>query len=300
MRAVWIGVVCALAIGCSEDKQAATGSSPDGGAGGGAGSGGKGSGGAPAANTSKLHWQVTELAASPTTPPPAIEGVDICVHEHAEIPCVKTDKDGFFDLAGLPRDTALNITFKKTGYVPTLKSIETSNTDMDATGNPPINMIAEGTPPTDFGFTVDVTKGILSFFVIGPAEAGFGPLPGSTATLSPKAGNGPIYFGEEPNSYDVNAKATYSFGGNFYNLDEGDYKVTFAAPPGNDCAGISFPFSGWGVPVSGEPAVTAKVLPGHVTWQVGNFCTVALPGGDAGKDAATPSGDAGKDAAAKD
>jgi len=296
MRALWIGLFGALALGCSDDTVAAT-TSPEGGSGGSAGTGGKGSGGAPAANTSTLHWLVTEPAASPTTPPPPIEGVDICVHEHDEIPCVKTDKDGFFDLAGLPRDTALNITFKKTGFIPTLKSIETSNTDIDASGNPPINMIVEGAPPTDLGFTVDPTKGILSFFVIGPAEAGFGPLPGSTATLSPKAGNGPIYFGETPNSYDVNAKATYSFGGNFYNLDEGDYKVTFTAPPGNDCAGISFPFSGWGVPVANEPAIMAKVLPGYITWQVGNFCTVALPG-DAGKDGATSGGgDAGKDAA---
>jgi hypothetical protein len=294
-----MGLFGALALGCSDDTVAVA-TSADGGSGGSAGAGGKGTGGAPAANTSRLHWQVTELASAPTTPPPAIEGVDICVHEHDEIPCAKTDKDGFFDLAGLPRDTALDIIFKKTGYVPTLKSIETSNTDMDATGNPPINMVAEGTPPTDFGFTVDVTKGVLSFFVIGPAEAGFGPLPGSTATLSPNSGNGPIYFGEGPNTYDVNAKATYSFGGNFYNLDEGDYKVSFTAPPGNDCAGISFPFSGWGVPVANEAAVRAKVLAGHVTWQVGVFCTVALPG-DAGTDAATPgAGDGGKDAATKD
>jgi hypothetical protein len=240
---------------------------------------------------------VTEPAATPTTAPPPIEGVDICVHEHAEIPCVKTDKDGFFDLAGLPRDTAVHITFNKTGLIPVLKTIETSNIDMDATGNPPINMFAEAAPPTDLGFTVDVTKGVLNFFVIGPAEAGFGPLPGSTAALSPKSGNGPIYFGESASIYDVNAKATFSFGGNFYNLDEGDYKVTFTAPPGNNCAGISFPFSGWGVPVANEAAVTAKVLPGYFTWQVGVFCTVALPG-----DAGTPSGggDAGKDAAAKD
>src|ERR1051325_296540 len=113
MRAVWIGLLGVFSLGCSDDKSAAQGPSP--GAAGADGGGGQGNGGG-ASDTAKLRWQVTELSSNPT--PVGIEGVDICVHEHADIPCVKTDKDGFFDLPGLPRDTALNVTFAKTGYVP--------------------------------------------------------------------------------------------------------------------------------------------------------------------------------------
>src|ERR1051325_10607769 len=156
MRAVWIGLLGVFSLGCSDDKSAAQGPSP--GAAGADGGGGQGNGGG-ASDTAKLRWQVTELSSNPT--PVGIEGVDICVHEHADIPCVKTDKDGFFDLPGLPRDTALNVTFEKTGYVPVLKSIETSNIDRDATGTPPISMPTVASPPTDFGFDVDTAKGVL-------------------------------------------------------------------------------------------------------------------------------------------
>jgi hypothetical protein len=234
----------------------------------------------------KLKWQV--IWPSQADGSPGVEGVKVCVDAHPAIACVMTDAGGNFTLPGLPGDTELVLLFEKDGYLPVLKPIETSNIDMEGRGS--IAMLKVMDSPrsmfqfqTDPGFDIDTkSKGSISFFVVGPeadSAIGVGPLLGGRAALSPAAGDGPIYRRAD-GALDLGLEATDQNGGNFFfNVPPGDYEVRFTAPPGFDCASISFPFAGWGYPIAGEPAVHVPVRQGHITGDIGVLCT---PGVDAG------------------
>jgi hypothetical protein len=216
----------------------------------------------PTPTSARLAWNVGDLA---TNPPVFLEGVEVCVHEHPDIPCAETDDAGRVELAGLPRDTPLDLTFHKDGYIPTLKTIETSFVDMDGTANP-VMMPAVGTLGTP-GVELELeTKGVLGFFAVGDS----GPVPGTKVSLSPASGDGPFFVGLD-GVIDPDATATLAVGGVFFNLEPGEYTLTTSAE-GRKCAGMSFPFAAFGIPAGGE-SVIGHVLPGYYTWQVGTLCT---------------------------
>ncbi|HVU00935.1 MAG TPA: hypothetical protein VHE30_04255 [Polyangiaceae bacterium] len=282
-----IGLCALLAAACSADKvtsgaRPVTGDSGSGGASGAGGNGGQGGGGGKSSGGTgdaglagaDLKWKVLP-ASDPNSdaPPSGIAGVHVCVDEHPEIACADSDADGFFTLKHLPQTSDVVLELTKDGYIPQLVAIETSDIDMNAVQNP-VQMTPTGADlSATLGFTVDGTNlGAIGFFVLGAVGSGFGPLPGSTATLTPDGAKGPFYYHAD-GQYDPALKKTESYGGAYLNVPEGNYKLTFTPPPGYDCAGISFPFAGWGFPVANEPAVTFPVKKGHLTGGVGNFCT---------------------------
>ena len=57
-----------------------------------------------------------------------VQGVEICVLDMPETPCVVTDEMGQWKIPGLPNDTNLSLTAVHTDYVPSLFS---QNTNMD-------------------------------------------------------------------------------------------------------------------------------------------------------------------------
>jgi hypothetical protein len=247
-------------------------------------------------STVSLTWQVTlspspgigiadagQGAPSGDGGPTGIPGVAVCVKGHGEIPCVMTATDGTFVLPGLPQATDLVITFKKDGYVPALKAIETARADMQTSN--PIPMFSSSDPMPNLGFSIDMQqKGEVYFFVIGPAPADsgapFAADQGATVTLMPANGNGPFYG--DNNLFDAGVTSIIGGAGAYFNVDPGDYTLTVDDPRHN-CAPISFPFSGWGYPVP-PLSVEFPVLAGYVTAQVGFLCTakaaiVATEGG---------------------
>jgi hypothetical protein len=121
------------------------------------------------------------------------------------------------------------------------------------------------------GIQIDPAKGRLGFIVVGGgAGEALGPIPGSSATLTPEAGDGPFYY-DADGQMDLTATSALHWGGTFFNVPEGDYKVTFAAPI-DSCAPISFPFASWGWPIAGETAVRAPVRAGFQTWGLAVYC----------------------------
>jgi hypothetical protein len=230
-------------------------------------------------NTVALKWQVVASPTPGTGPAPdpdagsmGIPDVTVCVNGHAEIPCAMTGPDGTFSLPGLPQATDVVVTFKKDGYVPALKAVETARTDMQTTN--PIPMFLSSDSQPDLGFPIDMQqKGAVFFFAIGPAPpdsgAQFGPDQGATVTLSPTSGNGPLYG--DNNFFDASAMSIVGGAGEYYNVDPGDYVLT-VDDPNHNCAPISFPFGGWGYPLP-PASVKFPVLAGYMTVQVGFLCT---------------------------
>jgi hypothetical protein len=207
---------------------------------------------------------------------------------------VSTDADGRFALGGLPPDERLVLTMTKEGWIPLLKTIETTNTDVDG-GTPSFMTPLEAFEMLDYGVDIDwETHGAINFFAIGSNDGplGFGPFLGSKVSITPADGDGPIYLGED-GMPDLTAESTKTYGGAFLNLPEGDYELTFTPGSPAECAAISAPWSGWGWPTGGDGTVKTRVVAGHWTWAVGVLCTPLSGGGDGG-----PAADGGSDAGA--
>jgi hypothetical protein len=292
----------AFACSSSTDKKSSAdaGSSETGGKGGSGGSGagggtaGKGGSAAPDSGSAgfDLGWSLLDMqpgsdagvpdAGAPPAPP--LAGVKVCVNGHEEIACVTSDADGRFTLKALPPRTVLVLTFEKTGYLKQSKTIETASTDMQGTNSIPI--YAEATAIGPSGVTQAKGKGTMDFFAIGPLPGNPDPnafqgIPDVAVTLSPAKGDGP-YFINAKNKFVDGATKTIAGVGFYFNLDPGDYTITFDQPA-FDCAPISIGFSGWGVPVPPN-GVKFTVLADYMTTEAGVFCTPksVIVGGDGG------------------
>jgi hypothetical protein len=288
------------ASACSSTSSDKTRSAPDGGGGG--GSGNKGTGGSSNAHSDagskvfKLAWATKDGSVSPPDSgvpdagftAPRLAGVKVCVYQHPEIACVTSAADGTFTLEGLAPLTNLILTFDKTGYAKASKSIQTASTDMQITT--PIDMFAEGSiDKTVDGGALDSTKGSVFFFTIGPVpgsadQNAFQGLAGATVTIAPVKGSGPFYIGKNGKTIDKALTQTLSGTGYFYNLDPGDYTLTFD-DSAVDCEPISLGASAWGIPVPATPhSVKFTVLANYTADEIGVFCTQksVIVGGDGG------------------
>jgi hypothetical protein len=217
---------------------------------------------------------VAVSSALPSAGDAGIEGVEVCVYEKSSIPCVMTDKNGMFTLSGLPALTDIVLTLKKSGYLPNLKAIETASTDMDGLAAGQAISMGGGSAPA---LPVDVDwlgKGQVTFFAAtlsptGDPTESVGDV-GAKVTLSPTSGNGPYYLGPN-NALDPSATSIVDTAGLFFNLDPGNYEITFDDPT-KDCAPISTQFGGFGFP-SPPSSVKFPIMKGYITNGVGVACT---------------------------
>ena len=216
---------------------------------------------------------------------PPLPGVTVCVYQNSTIPCVTSQADGTFTLPGLPIRSDLVLTLKKSGYNSYLLPIETASTDTDERSNP-VFMTKPSADPPAIGVPVDFTnKGVIDAFavVISGADMNvFSATSGTSVSMAPVSGNGPYYLGN--NGIALDAGTFQSSTALFYNVDPGTYTLTYANPA-YDCEPISFPFGGFGFPVT-TPAHSLKLIvaAGYVTGIVGVLCTpkpniVAVDGG---------------------
>ncbi len=219
---------------------------------------------------------------------PGVAGAKVCAYQMPSVPCVMTDSDGIFTLAGLPPLADVLITFDKDGYRPIAQPVETASSDMDGTGNP-LYMGRTSDPDPPIGGAVDwQNKGQVAFFVLGPnallGDAGTAYVgdPGATVTVTPATGGiGPLFLTDQ-NTFDASAKTLIDLQGEAYNLDPGNYTMTLG-DPNNDCEPISYGFGGWGYPGAAHQ-VNFPVIPGYTTGLVGELCTPnSTLGNDAGK-----------------
>jgi hypothetical protein len=213
--------------------------------------------------------------------------VRVCAYQKPEIPCTTSDADGIFVVRGLPSVQHVVLITQKSGYVRTLRAIETASTDMDNTAAPLVTSKSDG-PRPDLGIAYDDSKGAVSFFAHAAlSDGGLGLPSGVAVTLAPKTAEGP-FFTTRDNTFDQSAKSTVGGLGFYFNVTPGDYELTFEDPAA-DCSPLSYPLGAWGYPAP-PTSVRFPVLSGYVTDQVGVLCTQKSVFGpaDAGSDAAAP------------
>jgi hypothetical protein len=210
-----------------------------------------------------------------------LAGVEVCVYQNSTLPCVTTQSDGTFSMTGLPPRTNLALTLKKTGYYSYLLPIQTASADMDGRGNP-AQMAPSGGPAPELGFTVDLkNKGLIQVVAIAfggtaaSVDAGmFTTVPGTKVSMSPMSGKGP-YFINGQDEFDLSATAFVGVAANYYNVDAGNYTLSFDNP-GFDCEPVLFPFGQFGWPLT-TPAhsLSLLVVPGYITGSVVALCSKA-------------------------
>ncbi len=212
---------------------------------------------------------------------PGLPGVAICVHDHPEIPCTTSDSEGDFELDKIPPLTNLIITLEKADYVKEVKVVQTASTDMEVTTGG-IFMYRTTRAALPAGVTQDPTKGSMNFFAIGPVPGNNDPnafeteadvsvalrQSGSDAAIE-SASEGPFF--QNKGSHFQASKTTLNGLGFYYNLEPGDYTITFTDSQ-FDCAPLSLTLSAWGIPRP-PTSVDFTVLPGYLTDEIGVFCT---------------------------
>jgi hypothetical protein len=256
-----------------------------------------GDAGSPGVN---VTWQITVRApafgqgpsdaSAPATP---LAGVSVCVYQMAGVPCVTTDAQGAFTLKGVPAQGEFVITADKAGYRSLAQPMVTMGVNVNAATVGPLAMAAVSDPDPPVGAAIDwVNKGQVEFFVLGPGalvpDSGPEGVPGATVTFTPASGVGPVFLSDE-NSFDASAKTLIDALGGVYNVDPGNYTLTFTAANA-DCENIVVPVEGFGYP-GGAHQVTFPVIKGYTT-TVGTFCnaTSAVVSTDAGADGASDGG----------
>jgi hypothetical protein len=226
-------------------------------------------------------------AGDAAAPNPPVSGAQICVYGMTSVPCVTTDTAGSFTLPLTELATGIQIvlTVVKTGYRSSAEPIVVPSTSIDESSQP-LFLESASDPAPPIGVTVDwTTKGVVSFFALGPgAIKATPPLgdPGATVTLTPMSGVGPLFL-TDSNTFDTSATALVDIVGRSYNVAPASYTLTFGDAV-NDCEAIGGAFSGWGYPAA-KHQVAFPVIAGFTT-SVGVFCTPGSVVTDAG-DAAT-------------
>jgi hypothetical protein len=253
--------------------------------------------GSPGVN---VTWQITARApafgegesdASASAMP--LAGVNVCVYQMAGVPCVTTDAQGAFTLKGVPAQGEFVLTADKAGYRSIAQPMVTMGVNVNAATVGPLAMAAVSDPDPPVGAAIDwVNKGQVEFFVLGPGallpDSGPEGVPGATVTFTPASGVGPVFLSDQ-NSFDASAKTLIDALGGVYNVDPGNYTLTFTAANA-DCENIVVPVEGFGYPGAAHQ-VTFPVIKGYTT-TVGTFCnaTSAAVTTDAGADGAADGG----------
>jgi len=221
---------------------------------------------------------------------PPLERVEVCVYGNSEVPCTRTDDSGIFALCNVPEKEEVILSFKKDGYVSSLRMIVTRTADYDILAETVLGSIEDGLAEAE-KFGVDlrgISGGALQFFGARPADGvlavatldGYSvellDLDGEPSLCGGPDGEGevpcdPIYLdpGGEPN---LDATESSKFGvGAIGNVAPGEYILRFEHPT-YECDRL--PESGWETEESS--AIRVKVLEDFITAQVGMFCELPL------------------------
>jgi hypothetical protein len=297
-----IGIALLLAVAACDggsDKKPTEDAGQGGTGGAGALTGGRGGGGGDVAARAgnggsatvglKLVWALGEpfplpdasAGTSDTPPSVPIGGMKVCVHGHDEIACVMSDAEGHFTLVGLPPRTELVLTFDKAGYTKASKTVGTASTDMQGVDIIYISPDSHNPPVTLKG-----GKGGVSFLALTPVPGSTDPtavlaLPGVTVALSPATGDGPFFYDRRIVLH-ASATQTLSSLGFFYNLDPGEYTLSFDHPK-FACAPLNIGLAAWGLPAPPH-GVRFTVLADYLTTEMLTYCTPksVIAGADGG------------------
>lgn len=176
-----------------------------------------------------------------------VEGAEVCVLDTTD--CATSNASGELSL-DIPALSEVALTIVATDYIPVLYGAVTGPSD--ASFNVTLRPTAEIEAGADAaGVTLDGTKGIIGFSVLGPA--------GTTAELSPASGT--LVYQDENGDADPSLTGTVEgvVGmGTFWNVEPGDYDLSYSHP---DTTCQASPVGTWKGSTEGTARVT--VLAGH-------------------------------------
>lgn len=185
-------------------------------------------------------------------------GVELCITSPTGLPCVTTDAQGHYVLAGLPATTRVVATVEKEGYFPVSAAFITRTTDFT------IDTVLLKTELVKAAFvaaniTFDTSKGALLVRAYDPALGLNSTVAGIQGEISPDAGDGPIY---NDSSSIPSAATETSTSGTWavVNLDAGTYQVR-STGSGRVCPG-TFHWPG----DKGAGWIETPVKAGHVSY----------------------------------
>ncbi len=216
-------------------------------------------GGADAGPTVTVTGRATGLL----TPTTGISGIAVCLYQVASVPCVQTDTNGDYSLAGVPASSEVLLEYKKSGYLNVLRTVTTGTglTDVGV-GNFPTTNEAAGFAAL-VGTTIDPTKGQVLFSAFQPGTSGFAGQDGVTALMTPNSGSGPHYIKTSPTQPDPTLTATDTLGFGLYaNVNPGTVDVTLTHPSKTCKRLVIGSFAGSGPTASKVPVVAGYLTAG--------------------------------------
>jgi hypothetical protein len=233
-----------------------------------AGCGGADPGGAPGAEDAAASIAVQGYVHA--SDGAALPGVEVCERRSSEgdlEACTTSGPGGTFTLAGVPANEPLSFTFRKDGFVPSLRSILTGAYDLRLPEAE--NVLAADTAPRTFlGIATDPARGQVAFRV----QSAGGEAPQVEATLT-----GVDAWPAPPGLSDDGAPAatTAAGGSGFANVPSGTYLLRVEGASAT-CAANPL----YGLPVTlyqpaGVAAVVISVLAGYMTSPVVVSCVRA-------------------------
>jgi hypothetical protein len=290
--ALFLALACVF-TGCESDEDADADKNGAGDGGAAADSGaarngaGTDAGGEPAADGITLSWMVRAgeyRSVSNWITAPGLQGVEVCLIESVNIPCVGTDENGVFVLQGVPKNREVLLTFSKEGYYPYLVSVRTGTEDIVriyATQPVMLDKSHNDEEMDAVGVVADQSKGHIVVAALDPSNVGTiaGPL---SVSLDPAAGDGPFFWNTDvhidPEATRLSPAIVLA---SFHNLDRGQYVVSWQIenPEQMSCV-VQEPI--WGLRAEQPNAMRVNVRPGFIS---GTNIIVCTPAADADADA---------------
>jgi len=178
-----------------------------------------------------------------------IGGVEVCVEEHDEVPCVTTGDDGTFSLEHAPMDEDLVLTFTKLGYVPALRQVTTGAEDYDILAETVLGSVEDALAQAQqLGVSASASAtlgGLVQFFGVTPGDGVLqvATLADYTVTLTDSSGEPascdvgtgpapcrPVYLDEHGDADPALERATSIGVGAIGMLAPGEYVLTYTHP----------------------------------------------------------------------
>jgi hypothetical protein len=192
-----------------------------------------------------------------------LEGVEVCVYQHDEVPCVETDGEGAFELAGVAANSEPILTYTRDDLVSMARNYSVNDSDVNETLAEAVTMWTKEQP---FLATPAVGKGSVQLFPYGVQA-------GHVLTVSPNPGTEPVYFESDPADpaiMTVNPELTETSAAGstaLIDAEPGEYHAQFTG-----C--MAFLSPQWGLPPSdGTTAVRFRIIAGYVTNVVVQICS---------------------------
>jgi hypothetical protein len=246
----------------------------------------------PAEEGISLSWNVKAIGESISDwmEQPGLEGVEVCLIESVDLPCVYTDETGVFELQGVPKNSELLLTFTKEGYLPQLVTVKTGTESLVSLITTQPLMVEKNRIDEELdalGVVLDESKGHIKFAAVYTSLT-TGVSGRVSVSIDPPAGERPSFFDTDIQAVpDATAFSEGVIVALFGNLEEGEYVISWEVeePENIYCESLAAAYGLFmrGLPTEQPNTVLVTVRAGFVSGDIVISCAaVTDPAADAG------------------